>query len=182
MNWKALIFLLLPLLAAPAFGDLIFTLDPAIESGMPGDTDPFGVVFDGTLTDTDMSGNLLFLNDIDVTFTPPADSYLSADPNFFFNNVPGVLDGTGNNADPSYTGPIFEVDIAPDTPPGAYGSPLTTDLTITILGGGDPSALNSLATQSFEVDVTPEPGVAGLTIAGLLGLGILNRRRRAKAC
>jgi hypothetical protein len=118
---------------------------------------------------------VLFLNDIRVSFSP-ANGGLTLDPpgqpvtspNAFFLNVPGDLFADGVPLDDSYTGPIFEVFAAPATPAGAYAG------TINILGGNaGPDDTNVLATQSFQIVVSPEPGVLGLTLAGLLLLALL---------
>ena len=80
--------------------------------------------------------------------------------------------------DDSYTGPIFRIFVAPNAPAGTYfGS-------IDILGDffNGPGDLSVLATQSFQVTVTPEPEVAGITLAGLIGLVVAGCRRRSKFC
>lgn len=181
---KSKLFLLVGFLAAvPASGSLVFTLTPATLTGLPG-VNP--LVFQGTLTDTDTDNSFLFLNDIRVTFTAPAGSFLSVDPTgqpastpnaFFFNTVPGTLEGDDIATDDSYVGPIFEVFIAPNTPSAHYfGS-------IDILGGfNGPDDTNVLATQSFEVDVVaPEPGTMALTLSCLLGAGLGLRRMKRTA-
>jgi hypothetical protein len=180
MGPKLLVLLALLLPAVPMFGQgLQMLLSPATETSTPTGS----VIFSGTLVDTDTDDSFLFLNDISVVFTPPADSYLSVDPTgdptsspntFFFNTVSGDLIGDGVTGDDTYTGPIFEVYIAPDTPLGDYFG------TTNILGGYDgPDAdFNPLlpTAASFEVVVTPEPGVFLLTLAGLAGLAIMKRR------
>lgn len=178
MGSKLIVLLALLLPAVPAFGQgLQMLLSPATESAASG-----SLIFSGTLVDTDIDDSFLFLNDISVVFTPPANSYLSVDPTgdptsspntFFFNTVIGDLIGDGVTGDDTYAGPIFEVYIAPGTPVGDYSG------TINILGGYDgPGDLNPLLSTaaSFEVVVTPEPGVFLLTLAGLAGLAIMKRR------
>ncbi len=149
--------------AAPGFsGTLQFVLNPAVEAGVPGGD----VFFGGTLKN--LGPPDLFLNDYEITFTPPAGTYLADDHNFFFFNVNGVL-----LSGESYAGPIFHLTLAPGTPGGNYfGS-------ITILGGDTPDAFDAIGTQSFEVSVAPEPSTVGLLLAGL-AMGW--RRRRSFGC
>jgi MYXO-CTERM domain-containing protein len=176
--------LVLLALAAPSTAtNLTFSLSPALESG---DAGPVPLIFSGTLMDNDGDNSFLFLNDISVTFTPPGDSFLSKDPTgdpvsspdtFFFANVPGDLIGDGSPVDNTYTGPIFEIYIAPNTPVCIYNG------VIDILGGynGPGADMNVLATAAFQVSVTPEPAATALTLAGLLGLLVATQRRRAAA-
>jgi hypothetical protein len=134
---------------------LDFFLTPSLQAGAGGGS----VVFQGTLANFTTSD--LFLNDFDISFTPPAGTYLADDHNFFFFNVPGVLE-----AGETYTGPIFRLLIAPATPPGAYfGS-------ATILGGADEFTFDPIASQSFEVSLVPEPATMATTGLMLAGLGI----------
>lgn len=167
----------LALFAAPAWAGLAFQLQPSVGSGRPG-TIP--VIFAGTLVDTDTDQSFLFLNDISIVFTPPA-ADLSADPTgqtptspntFFFNNVPGTLIGDGDPIDTTYTGPIFEIYIAPGTPLGDYTG------VISILGGynGPGVDLDTLASVNFHVLVVQEPATMALWLIGLGGI-LLARQR-----
>ncbi len=153
------------LLGAPAFGGVLtLTFGPSPEIGSPGDI----LIFQGTITSS--VDDYCCLNGLSVTFDPPVGTYLSADPSLFYSDVPGIL--FASNGD-TYTGPIFEVSIAPDAPAGLYSG------TATILGGdGDFGAFNPLVSQSFQVEVTPEPGMLGLTLAGLATLAALARRQQ----
>ena len=157
--------LLLCLNAARA--DLQIALDPNIQFYTL--DNPVEPIFSGALTSTDLSQDLL-LNDIQFSFDGPASAYLTEDKNVFFSNVNGVL-GASNNG--SYVGPIFGVNVDPSTPEGYYyGS-------VTIQGGADPFALDTLATANFVVAVVPEPGALLVGASGLLcGMGALRRRRR----
>jgi hypothetical protein len=87
-------------LAAPdrAFADLAINLTAASLPADPG----ADAVFTGTLTNTGSPD--IFLNDINFSFTPPAGTYLTADRNFFFANVPGIL-----SPGETYSGPIFSL-------------------------------------------------------------------------
>lgn len=51
---------------------------------------------------------------------------------------------------------------------------------ITILGGGNADAANSLLTRDFQIVVTPEPGTLLLLGSGLLSASLLRRRQRAR--
>jgi hypothetical protein len=165
------------LLVAPAYpSSLTFTLDQPLQNGAPG---PVPIIFTGTLTDTDIIADTLDpqyeldMNDISVTFSP-ADGNLTLDPTgdpvsspnqFFTTTVNGNLFASGDPGSDTYTGPIFEVFINPAAAAGLYlGS-------IDILGGfSDRGATDTMATATFEINVTPEPGVVGLTLTGLLVL------------
>jgi len=165
--------LLLLTLASPAFAGLIFTLNSPTGVGAPGDS----IIFSGTLLDDDLDTSFLFLNAIAVSFTPPGGTFLSPDANFFFQNVIGVLQSPPDIFPDSYTGPIFKIDVAPNTPAGTYFG------TIQIEGGhNDPGETNVLATQTFQVVMAPEPGLTGLTLAALACLALArsrSQRRRA---
>src|SRR5579859_7796655 len=116
MQGTRLLILCLALSAAPAFGSLLFTISPTVESGESiGCIDYSGgcVLFSGTLEDD--GADDLYLNDTSVTFTAPGDTYLSSDPNYFLNNVSGLLCSASDPSCPfptSYAGPIFQIDIA----------------------------------------------------------------------
>ncbi|MSV28103.1 MAG: PEP-CTERM sorting domain-containing protein [Bryobacterales bacterium] len=147
-------------LSVPAFGDALgFSLDSAVQSGLPG-TD---VIFTGTLTN--LSGTDLFLTDIGYTFIAPGGLYLTPDLNFFFQNVPGVLlDGE------SYSDVVFMISIAAGAPKALYKG------LATILGGDTPVSSGFLAAVAFQIDSSvPEPGVVGLVMAGL---GVLAAARK----
>ncbi len=146
--------LLLLLSAAPSYSALVLTLSPSTEVGAAGDS----VVFRGSIENIGLAD--AFLNDIAIVFTPPAGTYLTVDPNFFFANVPGVL-LSGEN----YTGPIFRFLVAPNTPTGSYSG------IAAILGGSDEFAHDPSRPVSFTV-ATPEPANIGLIIAALAGCAI----------
>jgi len=154
------------LLGAPAFGDVLtLTFDPFLEAGPPGGS----VIFQGTIASN--VDDYCCLNSITASFGSPGDTYLSIAPNFFSDNVFGILFAPDDN----YIGPILEVLIAPDTPAGLYSG------TATILGGVDDfSALDPLVSQNFQVEVTPEPGMEGLTLAGLATMAAIALRRRIR--
>ncbi|MDP9171622.1 MAG: hypothetical protein M3N54_13475 [Acidobacteriota bacterium] len=163
MRGYRLIAILL-LAAAPSFASaLSYTLTPSAVQAVAGGT----VLLGGTLQNTGAAD--LFLNDFSVQFDPPAGAYLSADPNYFFENVPGVL-----SAGEQYTGNIFELFVSPDAPPGTFtGSG-------TIYGGLDAFANDNLGIRTFTVILaTPEPAAAFLLATGLAAIEIY-RRRAAK--
>ena len=164
--------LLLLTLASPAFAGLIFTLNPPTGVGQPGDA----IVFSGTLLDDDLDTSFLFLNAIAVSFTPPGGTFLSPDPNFFTQNVIGVLQSPPDIFPDSYSGPIFEIHVAPNTPAGTYFG------TIDILGGhNSPDDSTVLATQRFQVVAgAPEPALGGLTLAALACLALARSRSQSR--
>jgi len=172
------------LFAFPGWAGLIvFQLNPSLEAAPPGglyqpllcqNSDGSGacVIFSGTIT---------FTNDQEYTLTDVA---VQMDPgnidggaqvfendygNYFYLNVPGTM-GSGG-AGTTYTGGIFEIDIASDAPLGVYLGTATLDYTDSL---GDTFSSDP---QAFEVDVTPEPAAWSLMAGGLAAL--LFRRRRA---
>lgn len=167
--------------SAPAYADsdLTFTLDFGTGSGsstsLKPDADtclpPNCVLFSGTLSDTDTDLSDVYLTSISVTFsTTPSSGALTVD-NTFYDDVPGVLSGDPDYASDElgnppniYDGPIFGIDIAPDTSPGAY----TGTVTIGALGGtNDPDYNGFTVTADITVVVTPEPATGGLALVGL---------------
>jgi len=177
---SCLIVLAIYAASCSAYGaGLSLTLTPANLSGVAG---PDPLTFTALLVDTDNDLSFMYLNDISVTFNAPGNLYLSKDPTgdpvstpdtFFFNDTTnGTLIGDTDPVDNSYTGPLFHVYIAPNTPEGLYTG------MISILGGyvGN-TDMNVLATQPFQVTVTPEPATAGLMLVILAGGGVAARRR-----
>ena len=144
--------------ALPASATLAFTLTPAVQTGQPGSS----ITFSGTLQNNGLAD--LFLNDLTIAFTPPAGTYLTEDHNFFFANVPGVL-----LSGESYIGPIFQLLVAPGTPPGTYMA------VVTLQGGSDPFALDPLAISGLTVLVAPEPGTLAFMLTGLSVLILAQR-------
>ena len=154
-----LLALCLALLAPPAArAQLSFTLDPLSLSGSPGSL----LTFSGTLANTGASP--LFLTGDSFTL---AGTGLSLDDTLFIEGAPLSLSGGE-----SFAGPLFAVWIAPAVPNGSYQG------SFTVLGGPSDSAHGDLATQSFSVEVVPEPATGVLLAAGLLAAGALPRRRR----
>jgi hypothetical protein len=144
--------LALLLSAALAPADLAFFLTPAVQS----DVGSNEVVFTGTLINTSLTDNL-FLNNIQISFIGSTTSYLTADTNVFFANVPGIL-----LPGEIYSDVVFAIAINPATPPGQYfGS-------VTLQGGTNIFAATNLASPIFEVTLPP----AALSIA-LSGTNLL---------
>ncbi len=155
MHHLLLVCGVLMLCAAPTFGDaLTVTLSPSIAVGLPGGT----ATYQGTLDNPGASD--VFLNDISLSLTPPDDTYLANDSNFFFATVPGLF----LPDDPLYSGDLFRILIAPNTPAGLYfGS-------VVLLGGSDEFAGESLGSHTFAVRVVPEPASLLLLATGLVSL------------
>ena len=141
--------------ALPAYSALLLTLSPPAQTRQPGAT----ITFNGTLENTGLAD--LFLNDLVFAYAPPAGTYLTADLNVFFANVPGVL-----LPGETYNGPIFSLIVAAGTPLGTYTGAAT------VQGGADPFALDALATGPFTVTVVPEPATFGLIAGALAALAV----------
>src|ERR1035437_3124345 len=124
---------------APTQADLAFVLTPAVRSGV-GSNEFF---FTGTLINTSLADNL-YLNDIQFDFVHEAASYLAADTNVFFANVPGIL-----LPFETYSDVVFAITIDPATPPGQYFG------FVTIQGGTNIFAATDLASPIFEVSLPP---------------------------
>jgi len=185
---RALTILFAMAIPAPA-SLLTFNVSPAVEVTAPGGTyqpdggctqsgDPYYcVIFDGTIAfDTNDFYTLTGI-DLVMSASNPDGGLLVLDntPNpgsntYFLENVPGTM---GESPAPaSYTGPLFEVDVAPNAPAGEYFGTATLDYTDS---GGNPHTSSPV---SFEVNI-PEPGMWGLVGAALAALVWFGRRRRA---
>lgn len=161
----ALLLLLTPLQTR---AQLIFNLSPNIQTGAPGGT----VTFTGELTNADPVFELS-LDSISFNLFGPATLFLTPDPTAFFAVVPPVLMPLE-----TYTGPLFSVDIAGNTPPGLPNGSATISGTQQTGGPGTPVE----ATQFFQVAVVPEPGTLSLVLPGALsGGGFMLRGRRRRA-
>lgn len=136
------------LLAAPARADLMFDLTPAAQSGVGSNE----AIFTGMLSNTSPTDGL-FLNNIQFDFIDEAGDYLAADTNVFFANVPGIL-----LPGETYTDVVFGVIIDPETPPGQYFG------TVTIQGGTNIFAADTLAGPLFEVSFSP--AALGVALSG----------------
>jgi len=150
----------LPLTAAHA-QSLAYTLSPVTLTTQPGST----VNFQGTLTNTGSS--TLFLNGIDFTYDASVTGVLT--DTGFDANVPFSLAAGG-----SYTGNIFGITVSSSVTSGLFNG------TATIQGGADSSATTPLGSQAFHVAVVvPETGTFAMTLVGLIGAGVIVRRRRS---
>jgi hypothetical protein len=164
------ILLLLPTFAA---GNIAFNVTaPTAQSTLPGGS-PNPNCVNGSLSCLIFSGNIVpdvandtYINGIQVAFSPLS-AGLASNDNFFFANVPGFL----ASFDPTYSGPIFEIDVDTTVSLGLYTG------TVTLLGGTNgPADLLPLAADNFSIMVTPEATTVWLTASGLLILGLLRRR------
>ena len=126
------------LFTATVHAGVVFTLTTAVQYGARSNA----VVFTGTLNNTNLTGNV-FLNDIQFNFTGTATNYLTAQPNTFFASVPGIL-----SAGETYSDIVFAVGINSNAQAGNYSG------TVTIIGGTNIQATDSLASQSFQVSAS----------------------------
>ena len=154
------LFLLVLLQAAPGRADLVFSISPTSSSVAPGGT----INFLGTVINTGPGD--LNLDSIASVFVPDLDRTEDFTPfftNFYWGTVGPLGDGSA-----IIDSPIYDLLVNPTAAPGVY----TGFLTIY-----DESS-NELATQSFTVAVTPEPGEFVLYGVGIAGLLVWKRRRR----
>ncbi len=145
-------FLLLSVLVflrvTSARADLAFVLTPAAQT----DVGSNEVIFTGALINTSLT-DTLFLNNLQVDLIDAANTYLAADTNVFFANVPGIL-----LPGETYSDVVFGLTVAPTAPPGQYFG------IVTIQGGTNIYAVTDLASPIFEVSLPP--AVLGVTLAG----------------
>jgi hypothetical protein len=152
------VFLLLAATASCALADpLTFTFTSSLLNAGRGQTVTFGATL------TNVGPPVVFLNSDTVNVAAP----LVADDIKFFLNFPASL-----SAGQSVTAPILDVFVPLSAPFGIYSG------NFTILGGGDPGALNTLASANFAVNVVPEPGTFTALLAGTCWLMLRYRRRR----
>jgi hypothetical protein len=145
-----------------AQASLLFNLNPASLTGLPGET----LTFNATLSNT--GEETLFLNGLNSIMYGEG---LYVDDSLFWATFPFYLD-----PGETFTSDMFTVEIAPDIVPDDYvGS-------ITILGGAEEYGYEPLATQNFMVEMEGTPSVPGpaavLPMTVGLGLGWLRRCRR----
>jgi hypothetical protein len=144
---------------------LIFTLTP--QAAPPGTS---LALLSGTITNPAAAPSDVLVNDLEFALSSAAATFLTPDTNPFFANVPGVF-APGD----TYSGIVFGLQLAPNTPFGSYGG------TVTLLGdpnGADPGATESLATATFQLTVAPEPAAGLLGMAALPFAAIVARRRK----
>lgn len=138
---------------------ITLTLGSSLLFAQPGTT----VTFVGTVTD--IGNSPTFLNGDNVTVAPP----LLPDDLPFFLNFPAILGPLQ-----VVTAPILTVSIPLTATGGLYSG------SIELLGGTTPVSLDTLATQTFAVQVqaVPEPITASLLLCGGAVAALRHSRRR----
>jgi hypothetical protein len=131
-----------------------FNFTSSLQTTVPGSN----VTFSATVAET--GGTTTFLNGDTVTFP------LFVDDTAFFLNFPAALAPFQ-----SVTAPIFTVLVPAGTPLGLYSG------TFELLGGASAATFDSLASQTFAVDVVPEPATATLFLCGTAVMCMLRRAR-----
>jgi hypothetical protein len=165
MTNYATVLALAAMLASPAFGAVLISLDDPNQTGSPGDT----LVFTGVLSNGDP--DTVFLNSDSLNLV--GSSFLIND--LFFSSVPVSLDAGQSSQDFD----LFEITVFnPFTDPpglfmGSYG----------IIGGSNSDAQVLLGSASFSITEvssvaqTPEPSSLFLFAIGLTVLRRSHQRR-----
>jgi uncharacterized repeat protein (TIGR01451 family) len=137
MKTRAAIFIAAFLLAGPLAvrAQLSMSLSPSVQNSGSGQT----LVFSGTLTNTGNTSQI-FLNNVQFADTVSGSTYLVSGSNGFYANVPGILQPLQ-----TYTGAIFGIALAGNTPPADYTG------TTTLQGGANIFATGNLASQPFTI-------------------------------
>jgi hypothetical protein len=156
MRATAKLILVLAVFCACTYaGPLTFTFTSSLLNVQIGQT----VTFSATLTNT--GATPLFLNGDSVSIAPP----LALNDTKFFLNFPVSL-----SSGQSVTAPILDATAPSGSTFGLHVGSMS------ILGGATASELTSQASQTFAVNVVPEPGGLTLLLAGLSALVWMRRR------
>jgi hypothetical protein len=154
------------LVATPSSASVIqlnFSLAHPVQFAAPGGP---ALSFVGTLTAPLSNTGDVYLN----ADTSNADGPLVLDDGPFFSTPPSLSPGQ------SFTGVIFTVTL-----PATAVSGTTYNGYFEIDGGADGGAGDFLASATFAVTATPEPGTAILLLLGFLALALAFRRKRGHA-
>lgn len=159
---SALVFALV-VHSTPAFADTLnLSLTNSTQSGAPGDI----LSFYASVSTPSYNTSAIFLNSDSFTLSAPG---AIVDDSEFLFTFPLSLDPNS-----SFTGELFTVTLPSDLLPGAYSGYFE------ILGGSNPSALNTIAAVDFQVDrPVPEPASWLLVATGVAFLGSARWARHA---
>jgi hypothetical protein len=156
------------LAAAPAWADIVITLDSSTLSGLPGDT----LTFTGTVQNLDSA--IVDLNDCQVNLSG---QFVTDCVSSFLTFAPYTLDPLATSFD--FAMFTISVNLPYTDLPGLQSGSFDVLGGTEGVGGYDPSTQNLLGTADFSVNVVPEPGTASLL--GLEGLFLLVTRFSAVA-
>lgn len=132
-----------------------FSLDSSLLVTIPGSTVTFSGVVENTGSDP------VFLNGISVS----AMGGLIVDSSLFFFLPASLLPLE------DASGALFRITVPNAAALGLYAG------TVSILGGDTASDQDVLASETFAVNVVPEPSSIVLAVGGMAGLGLFRRRR-----
>ena len=170
------------LMGTAAWADtLTLTLDSASQMGTPGSVFTFSGTIDYTSADAANDGSATeWLNGATVVFTGPSSS-ATYDISPFNGNAPLFMDSGESTGDIA----LFTVTL----PASVMGSPEVFAGSFEILGGpssdpGDPNGDLVLASEIFNIQVTPEPPnwqLLAMALMGLAGMMAWKARRTTGA-
>jgi len=131
----SLVLAIIVLFTPAGYGALQLSLSVSVQNGSA----DAALVFSGSVTNTSTTSRV-FLNGVQITFSGSHSSFASQNSNTFYSNVPGIL-----LPNETYTGPLFQVLLAANSPSDDYGG------TVNFVGGSTITASDSLTSATFAV-------------------------------